>query len=179
MNGITRQRVWTAPEIDQVIRTSELRLSRNRPGRPGQPGHTGSRHVLITNAELARRADEFLGNPRMSSPVACAFPGTPEAVTAVTEALNTAEGQAALGWLDDHYPTGIRVRLEARVATPFRARYSTHPDIVRKVSLTTVLVLLERTEEPAVHGLHIHTAFPILGFRRGGPAWLDSQSQWH
>jgi len=96
----------------------------------------------------------------------------------VTEALNSPEGQAALQHLDDTYPTGIRVRLEARVSSLI-VRYSSGLDIVRTVSVSSVLVLLERIEEEAYHGLHIHTAFPILFFRRGRPAWLDSRNVWH
>jgi hypothetical protein len=134
----------------------------------------GERHVLISNLELASRADSF----DTDMPLACAFPGTPVAVRAVTEALNSAQGQDALGYLDATYPTGIRVRLEARV-TPLVARYSPGMDIVRTALVPSVLILLERIEEPAYYGLHIHTAFPILFFRRGGPAWLDSNSVWH
>lgn len=130
--------------------------------------------MLLTNAELAARADGFTTD----IPLACAFAGTPEAVAAVTEGLNSPEGQAALHFLDDNYPTGIRVRLEAQVA-PLIARYSSGMNIVRTVTVPSVLVLLERIEEAAYHGLHIHTAFPILYFRRGRPAWLDSNSTWH
>lgn len=167
--AIQRRRVYTTDEVDRIIRASERRPSRN-----GVLGHTGGRHVLITNVELADRADGF----DTDMPLACAFSGTPEAVRAVTEALNSAEGQAALQFLDDNYPTGIRVRLEAAV-TPFVARYSGGMAIVRTATVPSVLVLLERTEEPAYHGLHIHTAFPILTFRRGRAAWLDSRGGWH
>jgi hypothetical protein len=111
-------------------------------------------------------------------PLACAFVGLPEAVAAVTEALNSPEGQAALRFLDENYPTGIRVRLEAEV-TPVATRYSSGYDVVRKAPAPGVLVLLERIEDEACYGLHIHTAFPILSFRRGRPAWLDSKHTWH
>jgi hypothetical protein len=130
--------------------------------------------VLLSNLDLAARADTLVTD----MPVACAFAGTPEAVRAVTEALNSPEGQAALQHLDDTYPTGIRVRLEAEVS-PLIVRYSSGMDIVRTATVSSVLVLLERIEEEAYHGLHIHTAFPILSFRRGRPAWLDSSNEWH
>jgi hypothetical protein len=162
--------VYTDAEVNQVIRASERRPGRGR----GPTGHVGERHVLITNVELANRADGF----DTDTPLACAFVGTPEAVQAVTEALNSAEGQAALQHLDQNYPTGIRVRLEARV-TPLTVRYSSGMEIVRKVAVPSVLVLLERIEDPNYFGLHIHTAFPILFFRRGAPAWLDSRNVWH
>jgi hypothetical protein len=168
--AIQRRRNYAETEVDRIIRASEERLSR----RGGQTGHVGERHVLITNVELAARGDAF----DTDTPIACAFFGTPEAVRAVTEALNSPEGQAALQHLDDNYPTGIRVRLEAQV-TPVGVRYSSGMDIVRKAAVPSVLVLLERIEEEAYHGLHIHTAFPILAFRRGRPAWLDSRNQWH
>jgi hypothetical protein len=130
--------------------------------------------VLISNIELAARADSFVTD----IPVACAFAGTPAAIRAVTEALNSNVGQAALHYLDENYPTGIRVRLEARV-TPLVARYSSGMEIVRTATVLSVLGLLERIEDPANYGLHIQTAFPILFFRRGGPAWLDSRGVWH
>ena len=130
--------------------------------------------MLLSNLELAARTAAF----DTEMPVACAFAGTPDAVRAVTEALNSAEGQAALQHLDDTYPTGIRVRLEARVL-PLVARYSSGAGVVRTASVSGVLVLLERIEEAAYHGLHVHTAFPILSFRRGRPAWLDSRTVWH
>ncbi len=158
---IQRQRTYTTSDVDSIVRASE-----RRPGRfVGPTGHTGEKHVLLTNAELAARADAFVTD----TPLACAFAGTPEAIAAVTEALNSPEGQAALRFLDDNYPTGIRVRLEAQVA-PLIARYSSGMDIVRTVAVTSVLVLLSRIEEEAYYVLHIHTAFPILNFRRGGPA---------
>jgi hypothetical protein len=171
VNGIQRQRTYLELEVDRIVRASEVRASR----RSGQTGHVGSRHVLITNDELAARADEFVRD----APLACAFSGTPEAITAVTEALNSVQGQEALGCLDANYPTGIRVRIEARVASPIRVRYSSGYDIVRKATIHSVLVLVERIEEEASFGVHIHTAFPILGFRRGQPAWLDHQTEWH
>jgi hypothetical protein len=168
--AIQRQRAYNTAEVDRIIRASE-----RRPGRGGGPtGHAGQRHVLLTNLELAARADTF----DTDLPLACAFAGTPEAVRAVTEALNSAEGQAALKHLDDTYPTGIRVRLEAQVS-PLVVRYSSGADLVRTASVSSVLVLLERIEEDAYHGLHVHTAFPILFYRRGRPAWLDSRGVWH
>jgi hypothetical protein len=139
--------------------------------------------VLLSNPELAARTAAF----DHDMPVACAFAGTPEAVQAVTEALNSTEGQAALQHLDDNYPRRhpdedywipVRVRLEAAVS-PLVVRYSSGMDIVRTATVSSVLVLLERIDEVAYHGLHIHTAFPILSFRRGRPAWLDSRNQWH
>jgi hypothetical protein len=168
--AIQRQRSYHEFEVDQIIRASE-----RRPSYGGGPvGHVGQRHVLITNLELAARADTF----DTDLPLACAFASTPEALRAVTEALNSTEGRAALQYLDDTYPTGIRVRLEARVS-PLIVRYSSGMEVVRTASVSSVLVLLERIEEEAYYGLHIHTAFPILFFRRGRPAWLDSRNQWH
>jgi hypothetical protein len=168
--AISRQRIYTDVEVNQIIRASE-----RRPGHGGGPtGHAGERHVLISNVELAARGDTFATD----MPLACAFAGTPQAVRAATESLNSAEGQAALQHLDENYPTGIRVRLEAQV-TPLVARYSSGMNIVRTATVSNVLVILERIEEPAYYGLHIHTAFPILSFRRGRPAWLDSRNVWH
>jgi hypothetical protein len=168
--AIQRQRTYTDSEVDQIIRASE-----RRPGHGGGPtGHVGQRHVLITNVALAARADAF----DTDMPVACAFASTSAAVRAVTEALNSTQGQAALHHLDNTFPTGIRVCLEARVA-PFVARYSSGMDIVRTASLSSVFVLLERIEEQTYHGLHVQTAFPILSFRRGGPAWRDNTNVWH
>jgi hypothetical protein len=167
---IGRVRTYTEAEVESILRASERRRGRGR----GPRGHTGELHVLLSNADLADRAEGF----ETDVPIACAFTGTPEAVRAVTEALNSAEGQAALQHLDDNYPTGIRVRLEAEVP-PFTARYSSGAETVRLATATAVRVVLERVEEETYFGLHIQTAFPILSFRRGGAAWLDSRNVWH
>ena len=168
--ALQRQRTYPAIEVAGILRASE-----RRPARGGRPtGHTGRRHVLLTNLELADRAAAFATD----TPVACAFAGTPEAVRAVTEALNSAEGQAALKHLDDTYPTGVRVCVEARV-TPLVARYSPGMDIVRTAPVSGVCVLVERIEDAAYHGLHVQTAYPVLAFRRGRPAWQDSRKAWH
>lgn len=168
--AIQRQRIYIEVEVDQIIRASEARPSH----KSGETGHSGRKHVLITNLGLAARADDF----RTNMPVACAFAGTPEAVKAVTEALNSPEGQAALQHLDETFPTGIRVRLEAQVQ-PFTARYSSGMDTVRTASLTSVRIILERIEDAACQGIHIQTAFPILWFDQGRPAWQDSRKAWH
>jgi hypothetical protein len=172
---IQRRRIYSTAEVDRIVRASETRPSRQG---AGPTGHTGQRHVLITNEELIDRGDAFNQNPNVDLPLACAFSGTPEAVRAVTEALNSPQGQAALQHLDENYPTGIRVRIEAGVP-PLVARYSSGFGIKRTAVVTSVLVLAERIEEEAYDGLHIHTAFPVLAFRRGQPAWLDSRGQWH
>jgi len=175
---IHRRRKYTPPEVDAILRASETRVSRHGPNPQGHPGHTGRLHVLITNEDLIARGDEFYRDPDVEIPIAGAFASSLEGVRAVTEALNSPTGQAALQHLDDNYPTGIRVRIEAGVA-PIIARYSSGLGIKRTAVVTSVLVLAERIEEEAYLGLHIHTAFPILAFRRGGPAWLDHRSQWH
>jgi hypothetical protein len=116
--AIQRRRRYTESEVDRIIRASE-----RRPSRTGPTGHAGQRHVLLSNLELAARADRF-GTDVL---LACAFAGTPEAVRAVTEALNSTEGRDALQHLDETYPTGIRVRPEARPATGIRVRLDRHP----------------------------------------------------
>lgn len=173
---IGRVRIYNEAEVESILRASERRRAHGRRGRPGPRGHTGELHVLLSNAALAERADSF---DNTDTPIACAFVGTPEAVRAVTEALNSAEGQAALQHLDENYPTGIRVRLDAQVPTPVAARYSGGMEIVRLATVTSVRVIMDRIEEELSFGLHIQTAFPILYFHRGGPAWLDSRNQWH
>jgi hypothetical protein len=168
--AIQRRRTYLPAEVDPIIRASE-----RRPGRGSGPtGHVGQRHVLLSNLDLSARGDTFAKD----MPIACAFANTPDAVRAVTEALNSTEGQAALQHLDDTAVTGIRVQLEAQVA-PVVARYSPGMNIVRTAAVPSVFVLLERIEEEAYHGLHIHTAYPILFFRQGRPAWQDSKKVWH
>jgi hypothetical protein len=173
--AIQRQRIYSQPEVDQIIRASERRASMQG---AGNTGHVGKQHVLITNADLIARGDDFYRGGRTDTPLACAFASTPEAARAVTEALNSPEGQAALQYLDDNYPTGIRVRIEAGVA-PVQVRYSSGQDIKRVATAPSVLVLVERSEEAGTHGIHIHTAYPIISFRQGRPAWLDSGNVWH
>jgi hypothetical protein len=168
--AIQRRRTYTPVEVDRILRASEVRASRKSEA----TGHTGQRHVLITNAGLATRADGF----RTDTPLACAFAGSTDAARAVAEALNSAEGQAALQYLDDTYPTGIRAVLEARVV-PVRVRYSSGMDIVRKAAVPCVCVVLERIEDVNCHGIHVQTAYPILAFRRGRPAWQDNTGAWH
>lgn len=168
--AIQRRRIFTPAEVDRILRASERRQSH----RGGPPGHTGGKHVLITNAQLADRAARFATD----TPVACAFAGTPEAVRAVTEALNSAVGQRALEHLDETYPTGIRVCIEAEVGL-LTVRYSSGWDIIRKAKVAGVCMIAERIEDDNHHGLHIQTAYPILFFRRGWPAWKDSRNVWH
>jgi hypothetical protein len=172
---IQRRRAYADAEVDRIIRASETRLSRQ--GR-GPTGHLAALHVLITNLELIDRGADFYREGHADVPVACAFVSTREAVGAVTEALNSPQGQAALQWLDDHYPTGIRVTIETEVA-PVRVRYSSGFDVMRRATITSIRVLLERIEEETYFGLHVHTAFPILGYRRDVPAWQDSNGGWH
>jgi len=56
--------------VDRISRASERRPGRGR----GPTGHVGERHVLISNLELAARADAF----DTDMPLACAFAGTPK-----------------------------------------------------------------------------------------------------
>jgi hypothetical protein len=171
---IQRQRVYTDDEVDQIVRASETRLSRRG---EGPTGHLAAQHVLITNAELIDRGDTFRDR-NVDVPLVCAFVSTREAVHAVTEALNSPQGQDALQHLDNNYPTGIRATVEALV-TPLRVRYSSGWDVLRRATVDTIRMVLERIEEETYHGLHVHTAFPVLAFRQGQPAWQDSQRHWH
>src|SRR5689334_9449280 len=122
---IQRQRIYTLAEVNSIVRASERRPSTQG---AGITGHTGQRHVLITNLDLAARGDDFYQDPRRTIPLVCAFTGTPEALRAVTEALNSPLGQAALLHLDDVGRTGARVGIEAQVA-PVQVRYSSGMDV--------------------------------------------------
>ncbi len=164
---IQRRRIYSTAEVDKILRASERRFRPPKGKRKPTVGHTGGKHVLVTNDGMAGRADEMNYN---DTPIVCAFAGTPEAALAVTEALNSAEGQAALQYLDENYPTWISVRVEARV-TPLTARYTGGMDIVRTARIDSVRLIVDRIEEEAYHGLHIHTAFPVLTFANGGPSW--------
>jgi hypothetical protein len=171
---IQRQRHYNEAEVKSILLASERRTSIT-----GQTGHAGRRHVLITNQDLMDRGQAFYDQSTNDVPLVCAFTETPEAVRAVTEALNSPQGQAALQHLDGYLPMGTRVCIEARVS-PFRARYSPGMEIRRTVTITSVFVLVESIWEAPYHGIHIHTAFPILAFRhQGQPAWRDHLNAWH
>lgn len=171
---IQRQRHYNEAEVKSILLASERRTSIT-----GQTGHAGKQHVLITNQDLLDRGQAFYDRPNNDVPLVCAFTSTPEAVRAVTEALNSPPGQAALQHLDGYLPMGTRVCIEARVS-PFRARYSPGLDIRRAVTITSVFVLVESIWEAPYHGIHIHTAFPVLAFRHHGqPAWRDHLNAWH
>ena len=173
--GVQRRRVYTQDEVEDIVRASERRLS--RAGR-GETGHSGRRHVLITNVQLEARGQAFYEDGRTDIPIACAFVSNAQAFGAVTEVLNSQQGQDALRDLDDNGITGTRVRVEATVQ-PIGCRYSSGMGIVRVAMVTQTLVLIERIEQIEYHGIHIHTAFPLLAFRRGRPAWLDHRNVWH
>lgn len=179
--AIQRQRTYTDVEVNQIIRASERRPSY---GRGERPGHTGVKHVLITNVDMADRADDEAGKPRRRNEhgprmtIICAFAGTPEAVRAVTEAFNSAKGQEVLKFLDEYPQTRLRVVLEAEVPTPFVVRYTGGMQIVRTAPATRVRVVMERIEEAAYHGLHIQTAFPVMWLDHGQPAWRVDGGPW-
>lgn len=167
---IERLRTYTDDEVRHILFHSE--------GRPttaprNEPGHSGQKHVLLSNPGLQDRG----GKMASAVPVACAFASTPEEIRAVREALNSDIGQLALGYLDETYPTGVRVRIEARV-TAVGVRYSSGQE-PRAALVDSVLLIVDRSEVACCFGLQIQTAFPILAFKRGRPAWLDARNQWH
>jgi hypothetical protein len=167
--AVRRQRTYTHSEVDRIVRASENRASIAS----GARGHTGERHVLITNDDLEQRGVDRARVPSVTIPIACAFASLPDAVTAVTAALNSATGQQALGFLDGSGRSGQRAKLEAMISPPVRVRYSSC-GVTRRASTDCATIILERIEDPASFGLHVQTAYPTLWLTQGSPTWRDA-----
>ena len=63
------------------------------------------------------------------------------------------------------------------VTPPFRARVCQGD--VRVQPVPGVRVLVEKTVEEKLFGLHIHTAYPIIVFKCEQVAWRDHPGVWH
>lgn len=132
---MNRRRAYTESEVRSILRSSESRTSVT-----GMPGHTGEKHVLITGDALLERGQTAYDKTRNGGVVkpVTAFCDTPTAVRVVTEALNSPEGQAALGYLDGYgVSVGARARsrrassLSGRVSSPTRRASAPSPSTGR------------------------------------------------
>jgi len=174
-----RNRTYVASEVETLFRASEGAAAPSN----GRPGHAAGQHIVLSNAELVRR---YRAMDRDEAPtLVSAFAIGPQAITAVTEALATRPGQAALDHLEKDCVEGDRVTIQA-VVSPFQARYAFGPEAgsVRGASMSAVTVVLERREGSVAFGLHLVTAFPAFEFRPGDEnnpgraGWKNKSGNW-
>jgi hypothetical protein len=86
---------------------------------------------------------------------------------AAVAVLNNHVGQGALNFLDFVGLTGRRVVIEARMPTQ-RVRCADATKVWTQ-ELDAACMVLDRTEDE--YGIHVHTFYPILGYRRDCPSW--------
>jgi hypothetical protein len=173
-----RARAYSASEVETIFRVSEVLQAPSN----ARPGHAAARHIVLSNEELVQR---YRLNDRDEQPtLVTAFALGPQAIAAVTEAMNTAIGQAALAHLDADCNEGDRVTIQLNVS-PFRARYAfgAEKGMVRSATMQGLTVVLERRNGSKSFGLHLVTAFPAFVFRagqatQGYAGWRDRHGNW-
>jgi hypothetical protein len=158
---------YTLHEVELLMRQSETTTE----------GHTAAKHLVLSNAELARRYAAESRNNQVT--MKTAFTLGPESIRAIRDALNSPPGQQALAYLDEDAATDDLVCIQAQVE-PVGVRYACGDGDgdVRAASVPRVAVWLVRKEWTATFGLMLLTAFPLLAFSVGAPAWQREGRPW-
>ena len=170
---LVRAATYDVVTIEHILRHSEGRQSQRG------SGHAHDRHVDISTQALNSRGDAAYDRTPNGGVVTAptAFSDNRDQFAAVQQVLNSVIGQRALTALDESGRTGTRVAIEARLATPVRIRYSSG-GAVRRPFLDSARVVVDRIELPCCQGIHVVTAFPVLAFRIGFPAFQVNGGPW-
>lgn len=170
-------RIYTRQEVHQLLYESEGRASPFS----GAAGHTLALHAdmrqdvtdqrptrtlhLAQTIEQSRAMDPAAGEtitPGNPPGIDGRFTSRMAIICAVTEGLNSAQGQARLAELDAN-PGIIRRVINAPLATPipncerFTLATGTHD---RNLTAHGVRIIVDRLSPPPECGIHLQTAFP-------------------
>ena len=159
---------FTRSEAENILLSSEGGATSHRGGRPG---HAGSRHLLLSNAELLDRYTQFSeqmiwrNNRRRRREYALitAFCNSPEMIDAAVLVLNAAQTQLALADFFTNTPRGPGMRAEIAFtsAASFRMRYAQGDETVRAMPVSDLVMILDRVDQRPF-GLHVQTFFGTL-----------------
>lgn len=159
---------FTRSEAESILRSSEGGATSHRGGRPG---HAGSRHLLLSNAELLERYTNFSEQliwrngrrRRREYTLITAFCTLPEMIDAAVLVLNAAQTQRALADFFTNTPRGPGMRAEIAFtsAASFLMRYAQGDEMVRTMPVSELVMILDRVDHRPF-GLHVQTFFGTL-----------------
>ena len=160
---------FTRAETESILRSSEGAATSHHG--TGRPGHAGSRHLLLTNAELLARytqISEQLIWPnkrrrRREYTLVTAFCTLPDMIDAAELVLNAEQTQAALLDFFTNTPRGpgMRAVIAFTGKATFRMRYAQGDEAVRTMPVHDLVMVLDRvTDHP--FDLQVQTFFGTL-----------------
>ncbi|HEY4173830.1 MAG TPA: hypothetical protein VGM42_12450 [Rhodopila sp.] len=162
-------RLFSAADAESILRSSEGSPTQHRG--TGAPGHPGSRHLLLSNAELLARYQQMSEqrvwkNGRMRRRefmLITAFCNLAEMIDAATLVLNATQTQTALVDLFVNTPRspGMRVEIAYRGEREFRMRYAQGAETVRVFPVRDLLMVLDRVDSRPF-GIQIQTFFGTI-----------------
>lgn len=160
---------FTRAEAETILRGSEGAATSHRG--TGRPGHAGSRHLLLTNAELLARytrlSDQLIWQNgrrrRREYTLITAFCTLSDMIDAAELVLNAAQTQAALSDFFTNIPhgPGMRAEIAFTSTTTFRMRYAQGDEAVRTMPVHDLTMVLDRvTDRP--FDLQVQTFFGTI-----------------
>jgi hypothetical protein len=162
-------RQFSAADAESILRSSEGAPTAYRG--TGAPGHPGSRHLLLSNAELLERYERLSEqliwrNGRLRHRefmLVTAFCTLPEMIDAAVLVLNAAQTQAALTdfFQNTQRGPGMRAEIACRSDRPFAMRYAQGATAVRTMPVHDLTMILDRVDERPF-SLQIQTFFGTL-----------------
>jgi hypothetical protein len=162
-------RRFTRPEAEAILRSSEGAPTSHRG--TGRPGHAGTRHLLLTNAELLERYAQMSEQlvwqngrrRRREYTLITAFCTLPDMIDAAELVLNAAQTQAALSDFFLNVPRGPGMRAEVAFTSKatFRMRYAQGGEAVRTMPVSDLVMVLDRVESRPF-GLQVQTFFGTI-----------------
>ncbi len=168
-------------DADAILRSSEGAPTKYRG--TGAPGHPGSKHLLLTNADLLARYEEMSaphvwrnGRRRQREyTLVTAFCTMPDMVDAARCVLNAAQTQAAMLDFFQNTPRGPGMRAEVsyRGDKSYTMRYAQGSEAVRTFPVYDLVMILDRVDERPF-GLQIQTFFGTISNQSRNAATIFS-----
>ncbi|MES2710220.1 MAG: hypothetical protein V4653_01440 [Pseudomonadota bacterium] len=175
--------VFTAADVEHMLRSSEGEPTAHRGERPG---HSGALHLLLTNAELLKRYEDMIRAEeanrqrrreqarargekyRPGGPIyrmVTAFAQLPEMIAAGVALLNTRQAQAGITdmFIGSHAGEGTRLEIDYTSPAAVLMRFvSGHH--VTTMPVHQLTMILDRVRDRPL-GLHVQTFFggAVLG----------------
>jgi hypothetical protein len=160
---------FTAADAEKILRSSEGAPTAHRG--TGAPGHSGSHHLLLTNAALlvryGQRSEQLVWSNnrqrRREFTLVTAFCTLPEMIDAAEKVLNAPQTQAALSDFFQNTPRspGMRAEIAYHSAATWHMRYAQGAEAVRTVPVSDLMMVLDRVDE-CLFSLQIQTFFGTL-----------------
>jgi hypothetical protein len=174
-------RQFSAADAESILRSSEGAPTAHRG--TGAPGHPGSRHLLLTNAELLERYERtseqlIWRNGRLRRReymLVTAFCTLPAMIDAAESVLNAAQTQAALADFFQNSPRepGMRAEIAYRSEKSYTMRYAQGATAVRTMPVQDLMMILDRVDGRPF-GLQIQTFFGTLSDQSRNSATIFS-----